>query len=110
MSTSCCFGRARLALFAVVLLASPIGPAVAQEAAVGTEAAANGGAGETPGDTLEQELGVKPVWLLESFDDPFLDTKQSLRRIQISPFVLHKDNVRGFVYDVDTGLLHEVQP
>ena len=59
---------------------------------------------------LERELGVKPVWLLESFDDPFLDTKQSLRRIQISPFVLYKDNVRGFVYDVDTGLLHEVQP
>jgi hypothetical protein len=28
----------------------------------------------------------------------------------MSPFVLHKDNVRGFVYDVDTGQLLEVQP
>ena len=59
---------------------------------------------------LEAELGIKPVWLLESFDDPFLDTRQSIRRIQMSPFVIHKDNVRGFVYDVDTGWLHEVQP
>ena len=59
---------------------------------------------------LETEVGVKPVWPLESFDDPFLDTQQSIRRIQMSPFVLHKDNVRGFVYDVDTGQLLEVQP
>jgi carbonic anhydrase len=59
---------------------------------------------------LESEVGVKPVWPLESFDDPFLDTRQSIRRIKMSPFVLHKDHVRGFVYDVDTGQLHEVQP
>ena len=38
------------------------------------------------------------------------DTQQSIRRIHMSPFVVHKDNVRGFVYDVDTGQLHEVQP
>jgi carbonic anhydrase len=59
---------------------------------------------------LEVELGVKPVWLLESFDDPFMDTQQSIRRIKMSPFVLHKDHVRGFVFDVDTGKLHEVMP
>jgi carbonic anhydrase len=59
---------------------------------------------------LEAEVGVKPNWSMETFDDPFLDTQQSIRRIKMSPFVLHKDNVRGFVYDVDTGLLHEVQP
>jgi carbonic anhydrase len=59
---------------------------------------------------LEAEVGVKPAWALETFNDPFLDTQQSIRRIQMSPFVLHKDDVRGFVYDVDTGQLHEVQP
>jgi carbonic anhydrase len=59
---------------------------------------------------LEAEVGVKPAWALETFDDPFVDTQQSIRRIQMSPFVPHKDNVRGFVYDVDTGELHEVQP
>jgi carbonic anhydrase len=59
---------------------------------------------------LEAEVGVKPTWALETFDDPYLDTQQSIRRIHMSPFVLHKDNVRGFVYDVDTGQLVEVQP
>jgi carbonic anhydrase len=59
---------------------------------------------------LEAELGVKPFWALESFNDPFVDTQQSMRRVQMTPFVKHKDHVRGFVYDVDTGQLHEVQP
>jgi carbonic anhydrase len=59
---------------------------------------------------LESETGVKPVWSLESFSDPFLDTQQSIRRLRISPFVAHKEHVRGFVYDVDTGRLHEVEP
>jgi len=58
---------------------------------------------------LEAESGVKPMWALESFSDPFVDTEQSIRRIHMSPFVLHKDHVRGFVYDVDTGQLHEVR-
>jgi carbonic anhydrase len=59
---------------------------------------------------LEAELGVKPFWSLESFSDPFVDTQQSMRRLQMTPFVGHKDAIRGFVYDVDTGQLHEVEP
>jgi carbonic anhydrase len=59
---------------------------------------------------LEAELGVKPFWSLESFSDPFVDTQQSIRRVKMTPFVRHKDDVRGFVYDVDTGQLHEVEP
>jgi carbonic anhydrase len=31
-----------------------------------------------------------------------------MRRLERTPFVPHKEHVRGFVYDVDTGLLHEV--
>ena len=57
---------------------------------------------------LESETGVKPMWSLESFKDPFVDTQQSMRRLQMSPFVAHKEHVRGFVYDVDSGRLHEV--
>jgi carbonic anhydrase len=57
---------------------------------------------------LEAELGVKPWWALESFSDPYLDTAQSMRRLRMTPFVPHKDHLRGFVYDVDTGRLHEV--
>ena len=57
---------------------------------------------------LEHEVGVKPWWALEAFTDPYADTRQSMRRLEMTPFVPHKDHVRGFVYDVGTGALHEV--
>lgn len=57
---------------------------------------------------LEEELGVKPWWALESFDDPHRDVAQSMKRLQLTPFVPHRDQVRGFVYDVTTGSLDEV--
>jgi carbonic anhydrase len=60
-------------------------------------------------DELLAELGVTPPWVVESFDDPFVDVRQSYRRLDISPFLRHKDLVRGFVYDVETGRLHEVE-
>lgn len=58
---------------------------------------------------LEAELGVKPRWSLESFTDPFADVIQSIKRIYVTPFIPHKDAIRGFVYDVSTGLLNEVE-
>lgn len=58
---------------------------------------------------LEAELGIKPWWALESFDDPYLDVRQSIQRLLLTPFVTHKDFIRGFVYDVRTGELHEVE-
>lgn len=59
-------------------------------------------------DELESELGIKPWWALESFSDPYADVRQSMQRILMTPFVAHKGNVRGFVYDVTTGQLREV--
>jgi carbonic anhydrase len=61
-------------------------------------------------DELQDELGVRPPWALESFVDPYADTRQSMRRLELSPFIPHKDNIRGFVYDVATGKLDEVFP
>ncbi|MGI9615177.1 MAG: beta-class carbonic anhydrase [Acidimicrobiales bacterium] len=58
---------------------------------------------------LEDELGVKPWWSLEAFTDPYRDVAQSMRRLQMTPFLPHKDHIRGFVYDVTDGLLHEVE-
>lgn len=58
--------------------------------------------------TLQDELGIKPWWALESFGDPYTDVRQSIRRLELTPFVRFKDAIRGFVYDVDTGLLDEV--
>ena len=57
---------------------------------------------------IEAECGIKPSWAIEAFGDPFEDVRQSMARLQRSPFVIHKDNIRGFVYDVETGELHEV--
>lgn len=57
---------------------------------------------------LEEELGVKPWWSLETFKDPYLDVRQSIQRLLMTPFVPYKENISGFVYDVTDGLLHEV--
>lgn len=61
-------------------------------------------------DELNAELGVKPTWALESFGDPYEDVRQSMQRITMSPFVPYTDHLRGFVYQVADGLLHEVRP
>lgn len=60
-------------------------------------------------EELEADLGIKPWWALESFKDPYTDVAQSMQRLEMTPFVQHKDNIRGFVYDVDTGGLNEVR-
>ena len=57
---------------------------------------------------LERELGVRPSWPVESFSDARADVAQSMMRLEASPFVQHCDHIRGFVYDVETGLLDEV--
>ena len=59
-------------------------------------------------DELQDEVGLKPSWSLESFRDPYADVRQSIQRLRTNPFVKYKDHIRGFVYDVDTGRLHEV--
>jgi len=59
-------------------------------------------------DQIEQDTGLRPPFALEAFPDPEDDVRQSVRRIQSSPFVPHKENIRGFVYDVETGHLNEV--
>lgn len=56
-----------------------------------------------------RETGVRPSFALEAFEDPFEDVRQSIARIEASPFVPHKQDVRGFVYEVNTGRLLEVE-
>jgi len=59
--------------------------------------------------SIERETGIKPTWAAESFSDLESDVRQSIARIQASPFIPHKDSVRGFIYDVGTGRLREVE-
>ncbi|HSS94194.1 MAG TPA: carbonic anhydrase, partial [Candidatus Dormibacteraeota bacterium] len=58
---------------------------------------------------IESEVGIRPAFALEAFASPEADVKQSIARIQSSPFIPRKTNVRGFVYDVKTGRLNEVR-
>ncbi|WP_007023717.1 beta-class carbonic anhydrase [Saccharomonospora iraqiensis] len=58
--------------------------------------------------TLHDEIGVKPPWAAESFDDLETDIRQSIRRIRTSPYVPRRESVRGFVFDVASGKLTEV--
>jgi carbonic anhydrase len=58
--------------------------------------------------SIQDETGLKPEWAAESFSDLNEDVRQSLRRIEASPFVTKHVSLRGFVFDVATGKLTEV--
>ena len=58
--------------------------------------------------SIQAETGIKPAWAAEAFPDLDSDVRQSVARIRASPFVPVKDSVRGFVFDVATGVLREV--
>jgi len=57
---------------------------------------------------IEEDTGLRPPFALEAFSRLEDDVRQSIRRIQSSPFLPHKDDIRGFVYDVETGRLNEI--
>ena len=57
---------------------------------------------------IQKETGLKPAWSAEAFDDAADDVRQSLGRITANPFIPHRDQVRGFIFDVATGRLEEV--
>jgi carbonic anhydrase len=58
---------------------------------------------------IQAETGVRPEWAAEAFPDLDDDVRQNIARIKASPFIPHKDSVRGFVYEVETGRLREVK-
>jgi carbonic anhydrase len=58
---------------------------------------------------VQDDTGIKPEWAAESFTDLDEDVRQSAARIKASPFIPRKDSVRGFVYEVETGRLREVE-
>ncbi|MHA4849241.1 MULTISPECIES: beta-class carbonic anhydrase [unclassified Rhodococcus (in: high G+C Gram-positive bacteria)] len=58
--------------------------------------------------SIQDETGLKPTWAAEAFSDLDEDVRQSLRRIESSPFITATTSLRGFVFDVATGKLREV--
>ena len=61
-------------------------------------------------DQIEVETGVRPPFALGAFTDLVDNVRESVALIKASPFIPHKDRVRGFVYDCATGKLSEVCP
>jgi carbonic anhydrase len=58
---------------------------------------------------LQETTGLAPAFAIESFIDVEEDVRQSILRVRHSPFLPHRDIVRGFVYDVDTHRLREIE-
>jgi len=57
---------------------------------------------------LQEATGTAPAFAIESFTDAESDVAQSIRRVRRSEFIPHREDVRGFVFDVNTGALSEV--
>ncbi len=57
---------------------------------------------------LERETGHVPTGGFGAFTDIDDDVRRSIDRVLQDPFIASKPSVRGFVYDVNTGLVREV--
>jgi carbonic anhydrase len=57
---------------------------------------------------LKDDTGVEPEWKAETFDDLEGNVRDSIERIRANPFIPNKGSVRGFVYEVESGRLREV--
>ncbi len=60
-------------------------------------------------EQIRAETGIKPPFSMESFGDLETDVRQSVARVKASPYIPHKDQVRGFIYEVESGKLREVR-
>jgi len=59
-------------------------------------------------EAIHEETGIRPPFAFEAFPDLEADVRQSIARVKASPFLTHKQVVRGFVYEVETGRLREI--
>jgi carbonic anhydrase len=59
-------------------------------------------------EKLEAETGERPQWHAHAFPDLEADVRAGIERIEASPFIPRTDSVRGFVYEVESGVLREV--
>jgi carbonic anhydrase len=60
-------------------------------------------------ERMEREAGQRPPWRARAFDDLEASVRASVERIRETPFVPRTERVRGYVYEVETGQLREVE-
>ena len=58
---------------------------------------------------IEADTGLRPPFALEAFRDLDGEVRQSITRVRTSPYLPHRDTVRGFVYEVESGRLREIE-
>lgn len=57
---------------------------------------------------LAAESGSEPPWRVDGFTDLYEDTRRSVETVRNCPWIPHRDDVRGFVFDVATARITEV--
>ncbi len=57
---------------------------------------------------IEADTGLRPPFSMEAFSDVDADVRQSIARVLASPYLPHRDAVRGFVFELESGRLREV--
>ena len=57
---------------------------------------------------LEADAGHTPPYAFGAFADLDEAVRRAITRVREHRFLLHRDHVRGFVYEVETGHLREV--
>jgi carbonic anhydrase len=58
---------------------------------------------------LAAESGQEPTWDVPGFTDIEGKVRESLAAVRNCGWIKHRDDVRGFVYDVQTGKITEVE-
>ena len=58
---------------------------------------------------LTEQTGVAPHWDVVGFDDVDASVRRQVQAVAESPWLAAAGGVAGFVYDVDTGLLRQVE-
>ncbi len=59
-------------------------------------------------DVLESDSGEKPTWDVPGFTDLHSTMQNSLRRVRECKWIPHRDDVRGFIFDIGTARMEEV--
>jgi len=59
-------------------------------------------------ESILRDTGLRPPFVMEAFSDLEEDVRQSIERIKSSPFVPFKDQIQGFVYEVESGRIRAV--
>lgn len=58
---------------------------------------------------IAAESGSEPTWRVPGFDDVVEDVRVSIKAVRDCPWIPHRDQVRGFVFDVATARIDEVE-